>query len=91
MPRPHNLFVVPQLNQKSLIGSHDGACTLDPAQCLLERHALGVSSATIRNDMAVLEDEADGFWLRFDLPAGSYVFRLSGGALGTATGRFDIR
>ena len=27
------------------------------SQALIERHALGVSSATVRNDMGILEDE----------------------------------
>ena len=38
----------------------DYVSTREPvgSKALVERHALGVSSATIRNDMAVLEDEA---------------------------------
>ena len=46
----------------------DYVSTQEPvgSKMIVERHNLGVSSATVRNDMAVLEEDGPGDWVRFE-------------------------
>ena len=61
---------------------------VNPSRATLLFEVMDLTGRVVRSEQAT--GTSHGFD-RGDLPAGSYVFRLSGGALGSATGRFDIR
>jgi hypothetical protein len=61
---------------------------VNPSRATLLFEVMDLTGRVVRSEQATGTSHA---FDRGDLPAGSYVFRLSGSVLGMATGRFDIR